>query len=82
MTMGETIDVADLPSYLRESRMEPLNESLAPPTMSAAPGALEEQERRLVQEALEKSASNQSQAARMLRIGRDALRYKMKKYGL
>jgi len=32
--------------------------------------------------ALEKARGNQSQAARALGIGRDALRYKMKKYGL
>jgi DNA-binding protein Fis len=32
--------------------------------------------------ALAKAAGNQSEAARHLRIGRDALRYKMKKYGL
>jgi DNA-binding protein Fis len=36
----------------------------------------------MVVDALQKSSGNQSQAARMLRIGRDALRYKMKKYGL
>jgi DNA-binding protein Fis len=28
----------------------------------------------------DQAASNQSQAARILRIGRDALRYKLKKY--
>jgi DNA-binding protein Fis len=33
-------------------------------------------------DALAKAAGNQSQAARELRIGRDALRYKMRKHGL
>ena len=32
--------------------------------------------------ALETAGGNQSQAARLLRIGRDALRYKIKKHGL
>jgi DNA-binding NtrC family response regulator len=43
---------------------------------------LEDQERRLLVEALKSAAGNQSQAARRLGIGRDALRYKMKRYGL
>jgi DNA-binding NtrC family response regulator len=43
---------------------------------------LANQERRLVVEALHRSAGNQSEAARQLGIGRDALRYKMKQYGL
>ncbi len=71
-----TVDIADLP------------EELAPP--SAASGEesngmtspLADQERRLVEEALRKSAGNQSQAARRLGIGRDALRYKMKRFNL
>ena len=44
--------------------------------------SLEEHEKRLVMDALQQAAGNQSQAARQLRIGRDALRYKMKKFGL
>jgi DNA-binding NtrC family response regulator len=43
---------------------------------------LEEQERRLLAEALRKSNGNQSEAARMLRISRDTLRYRMKKHGI
>jgi DNA-binding NtrC family response regulator len=42
----------------------------------------EAHEKRLLAEALEKAGGNQSQAARELRIGRDALRYKMRKHGL
>ena len=44
--------------------------------------SLEDQERRLVVQALETAGGNQSQAARLLSIGRDALRYKVKKHGL
>jgi len=44
--------------------------------------SLEENEMRLLQQALEKTGGNQTQAARVLKITRDTLRYKMKKYGL
>jgi DNA-binding NtrC family response regulator len=43
---------------------------------------LENTERHLIEDALTKATGNQSEAARILRIGRDALRYKMKKYNL
>jgi two-component system response regulator AtoC len=44
--------------------------------------SLEDNERHLVVRALEKTAGNQTQAARLLRITRDTLRYKMKKFNL
>ena len=44
--------------------------------------SLVEQERRLLVQALEKTGGNQTQAARLLRITRDTLRYKMKKFNL
>jgi PAS domain S-box-containing protein len=44
--------------------------------------SLEENERMLVVRALEKTNGNQTQAARLLRITRDTLRYKMKKFNL
>jgi two-component system response regulator AtoC len=46
------------------------------------PMSLVEQERRLLVQALEKTGGNQTQAARLLRITRDTLRYKMKKFNL
>ena len=81
MVIGETIDVRDLPEYLWDG--QPAGEE----TEAAAPaplpaGVLEDQERRLIVKALETTGGNQSKAARLLRIGRDALRYKVKKYGL
>ncbi len=78
MTVGNMMDVPDLPPYLMGSG------STAPQPMSAAPqlAPLEEQERLLLVRALEDARGNQSAAARQLRIGRDALRYKMKKHGL
>jgi transcriptional regulator with PAS, ATPase and Fis domain len=44
--------------------------------------SLEENEKMLVIRALEKTNGNQTQAARLLRITRDTLRYKMKKFNL
>jgi DNA-binding NtrC family response regulator len=77
MAQAEMIDVQDLPLYMQGREESPLAQD------SMAPGStLEEQERILVTQALNEANGNQSQAARKLRIGRDALRYKMKKYGL
>jgi DNA-binding NtrC family response regulator len=76
--------VPDLPPYLQsgeESREGSLSSSSAAAPAGAI-GGLEDQERALVIRAMEASGGNQSQAARTLRIGRDALRYKLKKYGL
>ena len=84
MAMGGMIDVQDLPPYLQST-------SEAGESMPATPGevmqpqgvaTLDEQEKLLIVRALEASGGNQSQAARMLRIGRDALRYKLKKHNL
>jgi two-component system NtrC family response regulator len=44
--------------------------------------AMENLERRMIQEALEQAESNQSQAARLLGLSERMLRYKLKKYGL
>jgi DNA-binding NtrC family response regulator len=82
MVMGDIIDVPDLPAYLRAPREEISITRGATPEAASEPDSLEAHERRLVVEALERAGGNQSQAARLLRIGRDALRYKMKKHNL
>jgi DNA-binding NtrC family response regulator len=79
MALGERIDVQDLPDYLRSpvrgsspaAAIEPLDEV-----------TFDAHEKRLIADALRKANGNQSEAARALRIGRDALRYKMKKHGI
>ncbi len=79
MTIAETIDVRDLPEYLHSAgRNSDQPVSIGGPELVT----LEGQEKRLVVEALAQANGNQSEAARALRIGRDALRYKMKKHGL
>jgi DNA-binding NtrC family response regulator len=91
--MAETdeIDVADLPSALlgspstKSADAPALAPSLADQPLASITqedASLAEHERLLVVAALDKAQGNQSQAARALGIGRDALRYKMKKYGL
>ena len=76
LTEHAMLDLTDLPEELVQQNTAFIEES----TATASP--LAEQERRLVEEALRECAGNQSQAARKLGIGRDALRYKMKRYNL
>jgi DNA-binding NtrC family response regulator len=87
MAEGDEIDVGDLPaSLLGDASDTSTNGSSGPPpgqpTTPGEDASLAEHERQLVVSALEKAQGNQSHAARALGIGRDALRYKMKKYGL
>ena len=70
----------DLPEYLRFPLRHAATAGVGIP--AAGDETFEAHEKRLLAEALEKAGGNQSQAARELRIGRDALRYKMRKHGL
>jgi DNA-binding NtrC family response regulator len=81
MASDDKIDVPALPDYLRSpgKMLSEFSNAVAPESELSS---LDEQERRLVSEALAKSNGNQSEAARILKIGRDALRYKVKKFGL
>ncbi|HEX4005829.1 MAG TPA: sigma-54 dependent transcriptional regulator [Acidobacteriaceae bacterium] len=85
MTENDEIDVADLPSALVGEPGSATAPTTAVPLLSGSAESdpsLAEHERQLVANALERAKGNQSHAARALGIGRDALRYKMKKYGL
>jgi DNA-binding NtrC family response regulator len=87
MAMGEVIDVADLPPSLQrcaDERVPPHSAAGPAPSQNGAGSALsfEDHEKQLLTQVLTQTGGNQSKAARQLRIGRDALRYKMKKYGL
>ena len=79
MVMGSVIDIGDLPEFIR-GKYGPFPVGDQPPTVAL--GSLEEHERRLLTEALAKVNGNQSGAARLLRISRDTLRYRIKKHGL
>jgi DNA-binding NtrC family response regulator len=76
LTETPMIDVRDLPPHLTESA------ALSKPDSPAASPVLSDQERLLVVRALADARGNQSEAAKRLGIGRDALRYKMKKHQL
>jgi len=80
MTLGDTIDVQDLPPYLHSGATTEAD--LAALETESGVAALEDQERQLIMRAMQSAGGNQSQAARLLRIGRDALRYKLKKHNL
>jgi DNA-binding NtrC family response regulator len=90
---AEVLDLEDLPDEIVEAVDAGEGGPEAPDSGEAEdregrPGedleglSLREVERRMVEQALERASGNQSQAARLLRISRDALRYKMKKFGL
>lgn len=76
VTNHEMLDVVDLPAEITQS------DAVAEQYDAPMPLSLAEQEKRLVEEALRAAAGNQSEAARRLGIGRDALRYKMKRFNL
>lgn len=88
MVLNDMIDAADLPESVRslelvKSGCQQSASSNAIALESDPPASmLEDTEKRLIADALANASGNQSEAARLLRIGRDALRYKMKKYGL
>ena len=94
MTSGTMIEVQDLPARILHADVSgiiPHAETSgaftarSAETIMHADGdsfALATQERELVIRALAQTHGNQAQAARHLGIGRDALRYKMKKHGL
>jgi DNA-binding NtrC family response regulator len=79
MAMGETIDVQDFPDYLRSPQR---GGEGAGTVATSDEDTFADHEKRLIVEALSRANGNQSQAARSLRLGRDALRYKMQKHGL
>jgi len=90
MTMSELIDVSDLPQLMPSAATQASNVSspsasspqAASATSEIGGRSFDEIEKQLVVQALTQAEGNQSKAARQLKIGRDALRYKMKKYGL
>jgi PAS domain S-box-containing protein len=64
---------------LGEASEQPLSASLPP---SRAGMSLEETEKSMLTEALQKCGGNQTQAAHLLGISRDTLRYRIKKFNL
>src|SRR5690606_39063488 len=78
LSTGQQMRVEDLPPEMLEATRLPPGED-APQGLV---GDLERIERNSLLNALEATAWNVSRAARILGVGRTALQYKMKKYGL
>jgi len=89
------LDVTDIPEEIVQ-RAEPAEDEDVATDPSSAPAAsaaqvirlpeggisLRDVQFELVRQALDRTAGNQTRAAQLLRISRDALRYKMKSFGL
>lgn len=79
---SSNITAASLPMSITNGQPRPQNYAAAPAAFPEDGLSLEDNEKRLLVQALEKTSGNQTQAARLLRITRDTLRYKMKKFDL
>lgn len=78
----DTISRSSLPpEFHAEGVVAPL-ESFSAVTLPPEGIELEAVERELIRQALERSGGNKSQAARLLGLSRDTLRYRLEKYGL
>ncbi len=86
MCKGERVDVHDLPAYLKAGPSGPAGAPAQPgagrPSLLSYGLSVEEIEKAMLQEALEKAKGNVSEAARLLKITRNTLRYRMGKYNL
>jgi PAS domain S-box-containing protein len=84
MILEETgyVQAASLPIAIRDSDAASSTAAFAASAPAADGMSLADQERRLLVQALERCGGNQTQAARLLRITRDTLRYKAKKFNL
>lgn len=79
---GPVIDLPDLDGTLRRSGLaEPVRRAERAIDLDQ-PIDLEQLERLLLERALQRSGGNVSAAARLLSIGREAMRYRMAKFGL
>jgi len=75
LTDGGDIDIRDLPAEIVD-----FPTSVSAPTDGTS--ALESQERAMIEQVFRETNGNQSESARRLGIGRDALRYKLKKFNV
>jgi DNA-binding NtrC family response regulator len=84
MAVTDMIDVEDLPQSIRHpsGRKGAVSISQNGPEGSDQGPSFEDHEKELLMNALDQAAGNQSEAARILRISRDRMRYKMSKYNL
>ena len=79
---GTSITSAALPKAISHAGARQVVPAPPAPVIPDDGMSLEASERSLLARALEKTGGNQTQAARLLKITRDTLRYKMKKFSL
>ncbi|HTP49920.1 MAG TPA: sigma-54 dependent transcriptional regulator [Anaeromyxobacteraceae bacterium] len=79
---AEELRPEHLPPELRGVAPASRRAEKAPSAVPADGLVLEDVERKLIREAMERANGNQSQAARLLGISRDTLRYRLKKHGM
>jgi len=90
LEQGRVLSVASLPAAVRAEQSA---EKADRPGQDAGPGgvsfdllledmSLEEMEKHALQQAMARAGGNQTRAARLLKMSRDTLRYRLKKFGL
>jgi DNA-binding NtrC family response regulator len=82
---GREIQLAHLPAELSDKSSAAIGQTMPaelPPEGVNLEDMVSQLERRLIEEALAKTRGNQSEAAEILSISRDQLRYRLEKYGL
>ncbi|MEP6600978.1 MAG: sigma-54 dependent transcriptional regulator [Nitrospirota bacterium] len=77
---GTRVDIDNLPGYLK-ARVQPASDNTLPSLLSYGL-SVEEVEKVMLREALRRSKGNVSEAARLLKVTRNTLRYRMGKYNL
>ncbi|SNB44735.1 sigma-54 dependent transcriptional regulator [Geobacter sp. DSM 9736] len=80
MRNGDVINISEIPDKIREGRAERGGAKIV--NLPEEGYSLEQLEREIVVEALERNGWNQTQAARFLRIPRHTLIYRMEKYNI
>jgi transcriptional regulator with PAS, ATPase and Fis domain len=78
---ADEIRAEHLSPELRRAAPQKKPEKLVPQVLDQGL-VLDDVERKLIAEAMERASGNQSKAARLLGISRDTLRYRLKKHGL
>jgi two-component system NtrC family response regulator/two-component system response regulator HydG len=71
-----------LPPSLKAAGAPVPSSPAAPPSLLSLGLSVEEVEKAMLQEALQKSGGNISEASRLLKVTRNTLRYRMAKYNL
>ncbi len=82
---AEIITPDHLPKWLTDESSVPLSSNMAQGSNFVLPDtgiSIEEVEKDLIRQALQRSSYNRAEAARLLKMSYDTLRYQIKKYGL